>query len=197
MFALSLSDRLKKTVSTILHPPSDLSRVPTSPCSVSASALCTTAEQPGAAHGFVVSHERSSLMLSSVRFSIVMLCLLGLGSLVSGCAAMADIPQTISVYTVPDGADVTIGEIKGISPMSATVPGGYAIPQSIQVSKDGYQAQTIGVQRGFRTSSLILDIFPGIFAAFIPLIVDAGDGECIDNVMSNCRSMQLPLPAVR
>lgn len=114
-------------------------------------------------------------MLSSVRFSIVMLCLLG--SLVSGCATMADIPQNISVYTVPDGADVAIGEIKGISPMSATVPGGYAIPQSIQVSKEGYQAQTIGVQRGFRTSSLILDIFPGVLLAFIPLIVDSATGS--------------------
>ena len=117
-------------------------------------------------------------MLSSVRVSILMVCLLlSLGSLVSGCATMADIPQNISVYTVPDGADVTIGEIKGISPMSATVPGGYAIPQSIQVSRDGYQSQTIGVQRGFRMSSLILDIFPGVFAAFIPLIVDAATGD--------------------
>ena len=119
-------------------------------------------------------------MLSSVRsvhFSIVLLCLLAIGSLTSGCATMANTDQQISVYTMPDGADVVIGEIKGVSPMSATVPGGYAIPQSIQVSKEGYQSQTVTVQRGFRISSLVTDILPGLFLAGIPLIVDLATGD--------------------
>lgn len=116
-------------------------------------------------------------MLSSVRFSILMFCLVCLGSLVSGCATMANTDQQVSVYTIPDGADVVIGEMKGVSPMSAIVAGGYAIPHSIQVSKEGYQSQTVTVQRGFRTSSLVTDIVPGILLAFIPLIVDLATGD--------------------
>ena len=104
-------------------------------------------------------------------------CVLILALFVSGCATQASIPQQISVVTIPDGADVIIGDIKGVSPMSATVPGGYSTPQMIQINKDGYQSQTVGVQRGFRTSALIMDIFPGIFLAFIPLIIDAITGD--------------------
>lgn len=116
-------------------------------------------------------------MLSSVRVSLVMLCLLIIGGLSGGCATMANTDQQISVYTIPDGADVVIGEIKGVSPISATVPGGYAIPRSIQVSKEGYQSQTVTVQRGFRVSSLVTDLFPGLFLAGIHLIVDLATGD--------------------
>jgi hypothetical protein len=90
---------------------------------------------------------------------------------------MANIDQQIAVTTVPDGADVTIGNIQSVSPMSATVPGGYFIPQTIQVKKEGYQPQTVSVQRGFRSSALIQDIFPGVFLGFIPLFVDAISGD--------------------
>jgi hypothetical protein len=140
--------------------------------------LGVTAGQHGAAL-FIRRHfnERSSPMLSCVRFSIVLLCLLAIGSLTSGCATMANTDQQISVYTIPHGADVVIGEIKGVSPMAATVPGGYAIPQSIQVSKEGYQSQTVTVQRGFRVSSLVTDLFPGLFLAAIPLMVDLATGD--------------------
>lgn len=107
------------------------------------------------------------------RFLGVLFVALWLG----GCATMANIDQQIQVTTIPDGADVTLGNIKSVSPMSATVPGGYSIPQSIQIYKEGYQSQTVSVQRGFRTSALIQDIFPGVFIAFIPLIVDAISGD--------------------
>lgn len=113
-------------------------------------------------------------MLTHVRFVVLMLCLTGLGS---GCATMANTDQQVSVYTIPDGADIVIGDNKGVSPMSATVPGGYSIPHSIQISKEGYQSQTVTVQRGFRTSSLVTDILPGILLAFIPLIVDVATGD--------------------
>lgn len=104
-------------------------------------------------------------------------CVLILAIFVGGCATQAAIPQQISVVTLPEGADVTIGDIKGVSPMSATVPGGYSTPHTIQIYKEGYQPQTIGVQRGFRTSALIMDIFPGALLAFIPLIIDSITGD--------------------
>jgi predicted small secreted protein len=107
----------------------------------------------------------------------ILSCVLVATLLVSGCATMASIPQQVTVVTIPGDADVTLGEIKGVSPMTATVPGGYGIPQMIQIYKDGYQPQTVGVQRGFRTPSLIMDIFPGVFLVFIPLIIDAITGE--------------------
>lgn len=116
-------------------------------------------------------------MLSSVRLSIVLLCLLVIGSLASGCATLANTDQQVSVYTIPDGADVVVGDNKGVSPMSVTVPGGYSIPHSIQVSKEGYQSQTVTIQRGVRTSSLVTDIVPGILLALIPLIVDLSTGD--------------------
>jgi len=116
-------------------------------------------------------------MLSSVRFSIVLLGLLVIGSLASGCATLANTDQQVSVYTIPDGADVVVGDNTGVSPMSVTVPGGYSIPHSIQVSKEGYQSQTVTIQRGVRTSSLVTDIVPGILLAFIPLIVDLATGD--------------------
>jgi hypothetical protein len=97
--------------------------------------------------------------------------------LLGGCATMANIDQQIAVTTIPDGADVTMGNIKSVSPMSATVPGGYSIPQSIQIMKEGYQPQTISIQRGFRTSAMIQDIFPGVFLGFIPFFVDAISGD--------------------
>ena len=114
---------------------------------------------------------------SSKCFSFVSLLLIVCLVTMEGCATQAAIPQQISVVTIPDGADVTIGDIKGVSPMSATVPGGYSTPHTIQIFKDGYQPQTVGVQRGFRTSALIMDIFPGALLAFIPLIVDAITGD--------------------
>ena len=90
---------------------------------------------------------------------------------------MANIDQQIAITSQPDGADVKLGSITGVTPMTETVPGGYSIPQLIQITKEGYQPQTVSVQRGFRTSALIQDIFPGIFLAFIPLIVDAISGD--------------------
>ena len=106
---------------------------------------------------------------------LVSLCLFALS--LGGCATMANIDQQIAVTSQPDGADVKLGNITGVTPMTATVPGGYSIPQSIQITKEGYQPQTVSVQRGFRTSALIQDIFPGVFIAFIPLIVDAISGD--------------------
>ena len=55
--------------------------------------------------------------------------------------------------------------------------GGYSIPQSIQVSKEGFQPQTVSVQRGFRTGALIQDFIPGLLAGPIPLLVDAISGD--------------------
>ena len=117
------------------------------------------------------------LFSESKFFSIISLVVIGCLLFMQGCATQAAIPQQISVITIPDGADVIIGDIKGVSPMSATVPGGYSTPQSIQINKDGYQSQTVGVQRGFRTSALLMDIFPGALLAFIPLLVDAITGD--------------------
>ncbi len=79
--------------------------------------------------------------------------------------------------TQPDDANVTLGSITGTTPMTATVPGGYSIPQAIQVTKEGYQPQTVAVQRGFRTSHLVQDIFPGLLLGPIPLLVDAITGD--------------------
>lgn len=91
---------------------------------------------------------------------ILVLCLST--ALISGCATMANIDQQVSVTTQPDDANVTIGNISGTSPMSATVPGGYSIPQSIQITKEGYQPQTVSIQRGFRTSHLVQDFPPWV-----------------------------------
>lgn len=103
------------------------------------------------------------------------ICLLA--AFLGGCATMANIDQQVSVTTQPDDANVTIGSISGTSPMSATVPGGYGIPQSIQITKEGYQPQTVSIQRGFRTSHVIQDIVPGLLAGPIPLLVDAITGD--------------------
>lgn len=107
------------------------------------------------------------------RFLGILIVTLVLG----GCATMANIDQQIAVTTIPDGADVRMGEITSVTPMSATVPGGYGIPQSIQITKEGYQPQTVSVQRGFRTSALVQDFFPGLFLGLIPLLVDAVTGD--------------------
>ena len=90
---------------------------------------------------------------------------------------MANIDQQVSVTTQPDDANVSLGSITGATPMSATVPGGYSIPQSIQVTKEGYQPQTVAIQRGFRTSHLVQDLFPGLLLGPIPLLVDAITGD--------------------
>lgn len=100
-----------------------------------------------------------------------------LAVLSGGCATMANIDQQISVTTQPDDANVTLGSISGTSPMSATVPGGYSIPQSIQVTKEGYQPQTVSIQRGFRTSHLVQDFLPGLLLGPLPLLVDAVTGD--------------------
>ena len=106
---------------------------------------------------------------------ILVLCLST--ALISGCATMANIDQQVSVTTQPDDANVTIGNISGTSPMSATVPGGYSIPQSIQITKEGYQPQTVSIQRGFRTSHLVQDFLPGLLLGPIPILVDAITGD--------------------
>lgn len=102
-------------------------------------------------------------------------CLIAL--FLGGCATMASIDQQIAITSQPEGADVRLGDITGVTPMTATVPGGYSIPQSIQITKEGFQPQTVQVQRGFRKGALVQDIFPGVFIAFIPLIVDAITGD--------------------
>jgi hypothetical protein len=94
-----------------------------------------------------------------------------------GCATMASIQQQVTITSDPSGADVNIGSIAGVTPMSATLPSGYAIPGSFQVSKAGYQPQALGVQKGFRTSALIQDIFPGFLLGPLPLLVDAITGD--------------------
>ena len=94
-----------------------------------------------------------------------------------GCATMAAYEQQVSVTSDPVGANVTMGGIAGSTPMSATMPTGYGIPSNFQIYKDGYQPQTVSVQKGFRTSALLQDIFPGCFLGFIPLIVDAITGD--------------------
>jgi hypothetical protein len=113
-----------------------------------------------------------------MRSTLVFFLLIGLPTLFSGgCATMANIDQQVSVTTQPDDANVTLGSITGSTPMSATVPGGYSIPQSIQVAKEGYQPQTVAIQRGFRTSHLVQDLFPGLLLGPIPLLVDAITGD--------------------
>ncbi len=113
-----------------------------------------------------------------MRSTLVFFLLIGLSTLFSGgCATMANIDQQVSVTTQPDDANVTLGSITGSTPMSATVPGGYSIPQSIQVAKEGYQPQTVAIQRGFRTSHLVQDLFPGLLLGPIPLLVDAITGD--------------------
>jgi len=69
--------------------------------------------------------------------------------------------------------------------MSVTLPTGYSIPQSFHIQKDGYQGQTVGIQRGFR--------FPGVFPAFFPLFVDVlrGDFLCIANTSYHARMVPL------
>ena len=59
-------------------------------------------------------------------------CLIAL--FLGGCATMANIDQQIAITSQPDGADVKLGSITGVTPMTATVPGGYSIPQSIQIT---------------------------------------------------------------
>lgn len=94
-----------------------------------------------------------------------------------GCATMASIQQQVSITSDPPGADVNISGISGSTPMSATLPTGYGIPGSFHISKAGYQPQTVGIQRGFRTSALIQDLFPGLLLGPIPLLVDAVTGD--------------------
>jgi PEGA domain-containing protein len=113
-----------------------------------------------------------------MRSPLFLILLIGLPTLFSGgCATMANIDQQVSVTTQPDDANVTLGSITGTTPMSATVPGGYSIPQTIQVTKEGYQPQSVAIQRGFRTSHLVQDIFPGLLLGPIPLLVDAITGD--------------------
>src|SRR5262245_42292228 len=113
-----------------------------------------------------------------MRNTVFPVFFIGLSTLFSGgCATMANIDQQVSVTTQPDDANVTLGSITGATPMSATVPGGYSIPQSIQVTKEGYQPQTVAIQRGFRTSHLVQDLFPGLLLGPIPLLVDAITGD--------------------
>jgi hypothetical protein len=109
-------------------------------------------------------------MRQSVYTLLLLACL-------SGCATMASIQQTVSITSDPPGAEVNIAGISGITPMSATVPSGYGTPSSFQISKAGYQPQTVGVQKGFRTSALVQDIFPGILLGPVPLLVDAVTGD--------------------
>lgn len=97
--------------------------------------------------------------------------------LASGCATMAAYEQQVSVTSDPPGANINIAGISGSTPMSATLPTGYSIPNNFQIHKDGYQPQTVSVQRGFRTSALLQDIFPGMFLGFLPLFVDAITGD--------------------
>ena len=55
----------------------------------------------------------------------------------------------------------------------------WRVPKSIQVTKEGYAPQVAQIQTGFRTSSLVLDIFPGALLAFIPLLIDSITGDWI------------------
>lgn len=112
-----------------------------------------------------------------------------LTTLVAGCATMSSVDQQIAINSKPEDADVKIGEMSGVTPMTVTVQSGYSLPKQFTISKDGYQPQTVPIQRGFRTSALIQDIFPGIFLGFIPLIVDAitGDWWYVANSSYNVR----------
>ena len=109
------------------------------------------------------------------------------------CATMATIDQQVSITSDPQGADVRIGNLSGSTPMSVTLPTGYGIPQSFQIQKDGYQPQTVSVQRGFRTSALVQDLFPGLLLGPIPLLVDAitGDWYYIANTSYNVRMLPM------
>ncbi|MBI4401486.1 MAG: PEGA domain-containing protein [Nitrospirae bacterium] len=111
-----------------------------------------------------------------------------------GCATMATVDQQVSITSDPPGADVKIGGLSGTTPMSVTLPTGYAIPQAFHIQKDGYQPQTVGIQRGFRTSALVQDIFPGMLLAFVPLFVDAitGDWYYIANTSYHVRLLPVP-----
>src|SRR5918994_6644872 len=97
--------------------------------------------------------------------------------ILAGCATMAAHEQQVSVTSDPVGANVVIGGISGSTPMSATLPTGYSIPSNFQINKDGYQPQTVSVQKGFRSSALLQDIFPGVFLGFLPLFIDAITGD--------------------
>ncbi len=105
------------------------------------------------------------------------LSVLALSLFLGGCATMASIQQQVSITSDPPGADVNIGGISGSTPMSATLPTGYGIPGSFQISKSGYKPQTVGIQKGFRTSALVQDLFPGLLLGPIPLLVDAVTGD--------------------
>lgn len=124
------------------------------------------------------------------RIVPVLLFILFLG----GCATMASIQQQVSITSDPPGADVNIAGISGTTPMSATLPTGYGIPGSFQIHKDGYQPQTIGVQRGFRTSALVQDFLPGLLLGPLPLLVDAitGDWYYIANTSYHVRMLPVP-----
>ncbi|WP_447977386.1 PEGA domain-containing protein [Candidatus Nitrospira bockiana] len=123
------------------------------------------------------------------RLAWLLLCPL----MLSACATMATIDQQVSITSDPQGADVRIGSLSGSTPMSVTLPTGYAIPQSFQIQKDGYQPQTVSIQRGFRTSALVQDLFPGLLLGPIPLLVDAitGDWYYIANTSYNVRMLPL------
>jgi hypothetical protein len=116
--------------------------------------------------------------------------------LASGCATMATIDQQVAITSDPQGADVQIGSLSGSTPMTVTLPTGYAIPQAFQVQKDGYQPQTVGVQRGFRTSALIQDIFPGLLLGPIPLLVDAITGDWFYIANTSYHVRMLPIRSV-
>jgi hypothetical protein len=79
--------------------------------------------------------------------------------------------------------------------MSVTLPTGYGIPQSFHIQKDGYQGQTVGIQRGFRTSALVQDIFPGCFLAFFPLFVDVLTGDWFYIANTSYHVRMIPLQA--
>lgn len=121
------------------------------------------------------------------------LCAVAISAVSSGCATMANIDQQIAITSIPDGADVKIGNMSGTTPMTVTVPGGYGIPQNFQIFKEGYQPQTISVQRGFRTGALVQDIVPGILLGPIPILTDAitGDWWFVSNSSYNVRLQKL------
>ena len=131
-----------------------------------------------------------------MRYTRFPFLLIGISTLfLGGCATMANIDQQISVTTQPDDANVSLGSITGTSPMSATVPGGYSIPQSIQVTKEGYQPQTVSIQRGFRTSHLVQDFLPGLLLGPIPLLVDAITGDWWYVANTNYHIKLHPIPS--
>ncbi len=95
----------------------------------------------------------------------------------TGCATLANNNQQVNIDSKPDHADVTIGKITGVTPMAVGVPGGWGIPRSIEIGKEGWQGQTVAVARGFRTSDLILDILPGLLLGPFPLLIDLMTGD--------------------